>query len=83
MNPFDAKPARRLPSDSDTAPRVGIVRGLPNTYELDAFGNTYSTNPIAVDRPAYIVRAESIPFVMPPPVPMYDPSMGPPVYWRP
>lgn len=55
-------------------PRAGIVRGLPNTYEVDAFGGTVSTIPAAQYHKGAIMRMYQPELRMPPPTPMYDPT---------
>lgn len=67
--------ANRTPSAADNAPRVGIVRGLPNTYEMDSDGRTFSTNPLGGWVRGQVERAAMQPFAPPPPVPMYDPTL--------
>lgn len=62
----------RFPSPDQ--PRAGIVRGIPNQYEVDAFGGTYSTVPAAQYNKGAILRQTTPTLRMPPPTPMYDPS---------
>lgn len=55
-------------------PRVGIVRGLPNTYEVTEFGFTTSTVPTVSWQRGDIVRSSQPAVTLTTATPMYDPS---------
>lgn len=76
-----AAPANRFAAQA-APPHVGIVRGLPNTYEVDEYGHCYSTNPSAGWMRGQLERGAMQPFAPPPPVPMYDPTIiANPSWW--
>lgn len=80
MNRPGAARAQRTPAP--TGPTLGIVRGLPNTYEVTEFGTTHSTTPTANWQRGAIVRGAQPVFALAPNTPMYDPTMGPPQNWN-
>lgn len=55
-------------------PAVGIVRGLPNAYEVTAFGGTTSTQPTGQWSRGEIVRQFQPEVHLGPAVPMFDAS---------
>lgn len=59
---------------AQTPPQVSLVRALPNTYEVDAFGSTYSTAPIGRWQRGEIERGAMPAVMLTSPTPMYDPS---------
>ena len=86
MRGAGAAPARgfRPASDGpDAPPRVGIVRNLPNAYDVDALGAIVPSNPSAAWAKVEPVRSSQPVFRLAPPVVVYDPTAGPPEYWTP
>lgn len=55
-------------------PSNGFVRGLANTYEVNALGGTYSTVPEAGWQRGEIMRRFTPEVRLPPNTPMYDAS---------
>ena len=63
--------------------RIDHHRGLPGTYEVDAFGYSMPNNPIARWNATPIIRFTTPVQNWPPNMPIYDPTtMGPPNYWN-
>lgn len=76
-----AQAAHRTPTDG--SPRVGIMRELPPTYDVTAFGQVVAPTTAGNWYRGELVRGTQPAFQLAPNTPMYDPSMGPPAYWRP
>lgn len=55
-------------------PSNGFVRGLPNTYEVNRFGGTYSSVPAAGWQRGELVRYFTPEVRLPTATPMYDSS---------
>jgi hypothetical protein len=66
---------------ADNAPQVGIVRGLPGTYEADMFGYIVPSNPSAGWQRGAVIRGSS--FTVRPPTyyPPFDPTAPQPAGW--
>lgn len=62
--------AARFPAPE--APSVGIVRGLPHTWQVTQFGGTVANNPEAQPQRAEAIRLGAVALELAPDVPMLD-----------